>query len=319
MNFDLLPDVAIERDEPRRLQPGVRPERARRRAEHPAQERLHLSRRRDRALPAARSAPSAATSSTASRAATPPSMSRRAACTRTAGAICSPPASRTSTATWAGAATPARCISMSSLANSVLNGPGTSPVQLLAADPAAQFTGPNADQQHVRAGQPVGQPSAQRHAVGAGRHLLQQLPPARDQRQRAERHAVQRRVGPAVLRLRLPAPRSAARTIPAFLGPSQFAYSELDDQTTNTNGYGASVQATDTQTCSASTTISSAASASTARRPSSPASSYIGGITPGPRFRRPGRRDRRARHQRRRCGWRSATPITAPSSPTRST
>ena len=28
-------------------------------------------------------------------------------------------------------------------ANSVLNGPGTSPVQLLAADPAAQFTGPN--------------------------------------------------------------------------------------------------------------------------------------------------------------------------------
>ena len=30
------------------------------------------------------------------------------------------------------------------LANSRLNGPGTSPVELLAADPAAQFTGPNA-------------------------------------------------------------------------------------------------------------------------------------------------------------------------------
>jgi iron complex outermembrane receptor protein len=35
-------------------------------------------------------------------------------------------------------------------------------------------------------------------------------------------------------------------TIPAFLGPSPFAYSELDNQTTNTNGYGASLQVTDT-------------------------------------------------------------------------
>jgi len=37
-------------------------------------------------------------------------------------------------------------------------------------------------------------------------------------------------------------------TIPAFLGANPLAYSELDNQTTNTNGYGASVQATDTQT-----------------------------------------------------------------------
>jgi outer membrane receptor protein involved in Fe transport len=36
--------------------------------------------------------------------------------------------------------------------------------------------------------------------------------------------------------------------IPAFLGPNPLAYSELDSQTTNTNGYGASVQVTDTQT-----------------------------------------------------------------------
>ena len=35
------------------------------------------------------------------------------------------------------------------LANSELNGPGTSPVELLAADPAAQFTAPNRDQQHA--------------------------------------------------------------------------------------------------------------------------------------------------------------------------
>ena len=37
-------------------------------------------------------------------------------------------------------------------------------------------------------------------------------------------------------------------TIPAFLGPNPFSYAELDNQTTNTNGYGVSVQATDTQT-----------------------------------------------------------------------
>jgi len=36
--------------------------------------------------------------------------------------------------------------------------------------------------------------------------------------------------------------------IPAFLGADPRAYSELDNQTTNTNGYGASIQATDTRT-----------------------------------------------------------------------
>ena len=50
---------------------------------------------------------------------------------------------RISTAISAGAATPESCISTSCWPTRVLNGPGTSPVQLLAADPAAQFTGPN--------------------------------------------------------------------------------------------------------------------------------------------------------------------------------
>ena len=49
-------------------------------------------------------------------------------------------------------------------------------------------------------------------------------------------------------RVRVPSTTVGGGTIPAFLGPSPFAYSELDNQTTNTNGYGASVQATDTQT-----------------------------------------------------------------------
>ena len=45
-----------------------------------------------------------------------------------------------------------------------------------------------------------------------------------------------------------PSTTTGGGTIPAFLGPSPFAYSELDNQTTNTNGYGASIQATDMQT-----------------------------------------------------------------------
>src|SRR6202011_4372482 len=45
-----------------------------------------------------------------------------------------------------------------------------------------------------------------------------------------------------------PSTTFAGATIPAFLGPSPFAYSQLDQQTTNTNGYGASIQATDKQT-----------------------------------------------------------------------
>ena len=56
-------------------------------------------------------------------------------------------------------------------------------------------------------------------------------------------------------------------TIPAFLGPNPFSYSELDTQTTNTNGYGASSRRPTRSRYSDSTTISSAVSASTARRP----------------------------------------------------
>ena len=49
-------------------------------------------------------------------------------------------------------------------------------------------------------------------------------------------------------RLRVPSTTTGGATILAFLGANPFAYSELDNQTTNTNGYGASIQATDTQT-----------------------------------------------------------------------
>ena len=131
-----------------------------------------------------------------------------------------------------------------SLANSVLNGPGTSPVQLLAADPAAQFTAPNlvankfvqfsgnaniavSDtlsvqavayynyfQQHVVNGN-----TANDFPCDNGSGLLCQDPG-------------------------VPSTTLGGGSIPDFLhgGP----YSELDLQTTNTNAYGASAQVSDT-------------------------------------------------------------------------
>ena len=58
------------------------------------------------------------------------------------------------------------------------------------------------DQQPLHAGQPVGQPGRSATRFGSGCHLLQQFPAAGDQRQRAERYAMQRRLGPAVHRFR---------------------------------------------------------------------------------------------------------------------
>jgi len=130
-------------------------------------------------------------------------------------------------------------------ANSVINGPGSAPVQLLAVDSAAQFTAPNAtDNRYIQAGfrtsvdisdilSVQGQAYYdyfQQHVVNGnsandtpcddGSNLLCQ--------------------GPG-----MPSTTRGGGTIPAFLGNTA-AYSELDVNTTNTNAYGAAGQATDT-------------------------------------------------------------------------
>ena len=88
-------------------------------------------------------------------------------------------------------------------------------------------------------------------------------------------------------------------TIPAFLGPNPFSYSELDNQTTNTNGYGASIQATDTQTVFGFNNHLVAGVSFDGAQTEFTGVSYIGGITPDhPRVRRPRRGHRRARQQR---------------------
>jgi iron complex outermembrane receptor protein len=133
------------------------------------------------------------------------------------------------------------------LANSELNGPGTSPVELLAVDPAAQFTAPNRISsrffQVSLSGNLQVSDTVSVQAVTYYDYFLQRVAngnasndlPCND--------------GSGLLcNGDDPSTTRGGATIPAFLGPDPLAYSQLDSQTTNTNGYGASVQATDTQT-----------------------------------------------------------------------
>ena len=131
-----------------------------------------------------------------------------------------------------------------SLANSVLNGPGTSPIELLAADPAALFTAPNVIADRYAAVELHGNynltDTTSIQALAYYRYLLQRLTngnvstdvPAND--------------GSGLL-VDSNGAYSTTRggaLIPDFLsgGP----YSQLNNQTTNTNSYGASVQVTNT-------------------------------------------------------------------------
>ncbi len=134
------------------------------------------------------------------------------------------------------------------LANSRLNGPGTSPVQLLAVDPAAQFTGPNAIYNTFM------QVSLSGNVAISDTISLQAVTYYNNFLQRAANGNAPNDVpcndGSGLLCSDpgVPSTTLGGGTIPAFLGASPFSYSELDNQTTNTNGYGASIQATDTQT-----------------------------------------------------------------------
>ena len=115
---------------------------------------------------------------------------------------------------------------------------------------------------------------------------------------------------------RASAPRWAAAFIPDFLngGP----YSELDNQTTNTNAYGASAQVTNTNDLFGLKNHFVAGVSFDGAQTMFSATSFIGGLTPiDPRIHRAGRGDRRARHQLAGSCRRSPTPHTVFTSPTR--
>jgi outer membrane receptor protein involved in Fe transport len=138
------------------------------------------------------------------------------------------------------------------LANSTLNGPGTVPVELLAADPAAQFTGPNgiADRS-AKLGSTFNvdlSPDVSVQAVVYYDYLLEHLyngngpndlpcGPGRDANylcQGGPGNPVSTSVGGA------PIPNFA----PVANAYGYYPYSQLDLNTTNINGYGGSAQMT---------------------------------------------------------------------------
>lgn len=132
------------------------------------------------------------------------------------------------------------------LAHSDLNGPGTSPVQLLAVDPALQFTAPNAISNQYAAVSVSGN-----YAVSDNTSI--QALAYYDYFHQFVSNGNATEIVPCTDGSGLlcdsdgnPATTLGGNTIPAFHGASPFAYSQLDNQTTVTNGYGASAQVTNT-------------------------------------------------------------------------
>ncbi len=140
------------------------------------------------------------------------------------------------------------------MANSVLNGPGTVPVQILQADPSSQFTGPNqiADK-YLKVGTSFNDQlttDTSLQVVAYYQYLLERLlngngpndlpcgpgPDAAFLCQGGPGNPVSTGPGGTPIPNFLPTPDAAGI----------FNYSQLDKSTTNTNGYGGSVQLTNT-------------------------------------------------------------------------
>ena len=165
----------------------------------------------------------------------------------------------------------------------MLNGPGTAPIELLAVDSAAQFTAPNAIANHYL-----------QTALSGTWHLSDVV----SVQGNAYYGYFQQRVvngnsandfpcddGTGLLcsDVATPSTTEGGATIPAFLGSDPSAYSELDVQTTNTNGYGVSGQATDTGTVFGFTNHLTGGVGFDGAQTEFSAAGYIGGLTPDTR------------------------------------
>ncbi len=165
-------------------------------------------------------------------------------------------------------------------AHSVLNGPGTSPVELLSADPSAQFTAPNQVRNQYAAVSLDGTvdvtDTSSIQALVYYRYFLQRVTngnapndtPCND--------------GSGLLCTDSgPSATLGGAFIPDFLngGP----YSELDNQTTNTNAYGTSVQVTNTNELFGLKNHFVAGFSFDGAQTLFSATSFIGGLTPDTR------------------------------------
>jgi outer membrane receptor protein involved in Fe transport len=164
------------------------------------------------------------------------------------------------------------------LANSVINGPGTAPIQLLDVDSAAQFTAPNA--------------IANRYAQLGARANIDVSDTLSVQAQAYYSYFQQRVVngnspndfpcdnGTGLLcqGVGVPSTTRGGGTIPDFLhgGP----YNELDMQTTNTNSFGGGTQITDTGDVFGLKNHFVAGVSYDGAQTEFSATAYIGGVTP---------------------------------------
>lgn len=166
--------------------------------------------------------------------------------------------------------------------HSALNGPGTSPVELLAADAAAQFTGPNAiynkfAQVSLNGNMEITDTLslqgvvyyANFHQFVTNGNAANDTPCNDGSGLLCGDNGYSTTLGGA--------------TIPAFLGSNAFSYSELDNQTTTTNSYGASVQGTSTRDVFGFKNNLVVGASFDGAQTEFTGVSYIGGITPDTR------------------------------------
>jgi outer membrane receptor protein involved in Fe transport len=165
------------------------------------------------------------------------------------------------------------------LAKSALNGPGTSPVQLLAADPSAQFTAPNAvDNSYGQIGLSAdvklgGSTSVQAEIYDSDlrQHVVNGNAPSDVPCTDGSGLLCSSAGDSATL---------GGAAIPAFLGPSPFAYAQLDVQTTNTNAYGASLQVVNADHLFGLKNHAVAGASFDGAQTGFAAAAYVGGLTP---------------------------------------
>ena len=164
-------------------------------------------------------------------------------------------------------------------ANSVINGPGTAPIELLAADARAQFTAPNAiDNRYIQANfrsnigiTDVLSVQAEAYYDYFQQHVVNGNSPDDTPCDDGSNLLCQ---GPG-----MPSTTRGGAAIPAFLG-NNAPYSELDVNTTNTNGYGAAAQVTDTGTLFGLKNHLVAGASFDGAQTEFSATAFIGGLTP---------------------------------------
>jgi iron complex outermembrane recepter protein len=165
-------------------------------------------------------------------------------------------------------------------AHSVLNGPGTSPVELLAADPSAQFTAPNQISNQYAAVSLSGTvdltDTTSIQAVTYYRYFLQRVTNGNAPNDTPCDDGSGLLCSDAGFSTTL-----GGAFIPDFLngGP----YSELDNQTTNTNAYGVSAQVTNTNDLFGFKNHFVAGVSFDGAQTMFSATSFIGGLTPDSR------------------------------------